>query len=277
MKASRFAAAFLEELDKWEKALSHISETVEMMMGVQRKWMYLESIFVGSEDIRKQLPSRVARSSTTSTPTGSRRRSGCSTPAPRTRRAHRRACSSAHRDGRHARPIQKSLDEYLETKRQAFPRFYFLSNDDLLEILGQARDPLAVQPHVRKCFEAIKTLDMKEVGKEGAQGLRGDRHQVARGEYVKLEDDRTRSRARARSRCGCSRGDGDVRDARQGHVPLLRRHEEDEAREVDLLVGGPADAHARGQIAWTVECTKALHARCRRVQKGAMRRRRRSR
>eukprot|EP00966_Prymnesium_polylepis_P320783 7377156-Prymnesium_polylepis.1 len=56
MKASRFAASFLGELDKWEKALSHISETIEMMMGVQRKWMYLESIFVGSEDIRKQLP-----------------------------------------------------------------------------------------------------------------------------------------------------------------------------------------------------------------------------
>ena len=36
------------------QALSHISETVEMIMGVQRKWMYLESIFVGSEDIRKQ-------------------------------------------------------------------------------------------------------------------------------------------------------------------------------------------------------------------------------
>ena len=37
------------------QALSHISETVEMQMGVQRKWMYLESIFVGSEDIRKQV------------------------------------------------------------------------------------------------------------------------------------------------------------------------------------------------------------------------------
>ena len=62
--------------------------------------------------------------------------------------------------------VQKGLSAYLETKRQAFPRFYFLSNDDLLEILGQARDPLAVQPHMRKCFEAIKTLEMREAGKE---------------------------------------------------------------------------------------------------------------
>ncbi len=58
--------------------------------------------------------------------------------------------------------IQKSLDAYLETKRVAFARFYFVSSDDLLEILGQARDPQAVQPHLKKCFDAIKTLRMEQ-------------------------------------------------------------------------------------------------------------------
>lgn len=68
--------------------------------------------------------------------------------------------------------IQKSLDMYLETKRHIFPRFYFLSNDDLLEILGQSRNPEAVQPHLKKCFDNIKLLRIQKVNRGGHDGMR---------------------------------------------------------------------------------------------------------
>lgn len=52
---------------------------------------------------------------------------------------------------------QKSLSDYLDTKRNVFPRFYFLSDDDLLSILGSS-DVGAVQPHTLKLFDNCREM-----------------------------------------------------------------------------------------------------------------------
>jgi dynein heavy chain 2 len=53
---------------------------------------------------------------------------------------------------------QKSLSEFLEQKRGLFPRFYFIGDDDLLEILGQATNPAVIQTHLKKLFAGIHAV-----------------------------------------------------------------------------------------------------------------------
>ncbi|CAM9966755.1 unnamed protein product, partial [Sphacelaria rigidula] len=56
--------------------------------------------------------------------------------------------------------IQKALGEYLEGQRQAFSRFYFVGDEDLLEIVGNANEPAKVAQHLGKMFAAVGALNM---------------------------------------------------------------------------------------------------------------------
>lgn len=42
MKASHFVKTFEREVDSWERRLSTVLDIIEMILNVQRQWLYLE-------------------------------------------------------------------------------------------------------------------------------------------------------------------------------------------------------------------------------------------
>ncbi|KAH8249647.1 hypothetical protein KR032_011100, partial [Drosophila birchii] len=57
---------------------------------------------------------------------------------------------------------QQNLMSYITDKRNSFPRFYFLGDDDLLELLGQAsKDADVIQRHIRKLFPGCHSLSIR--------------------------------------------------------------------------------------------------------------------
>ncbi|XP_021113284.1 dynein heavy chain 10, axonemal isoform X1 [Heterocephalus glaber] len=156
ISGSRFVGPFLQTVHKWEKTLSLIGEVIESWMLVQRKWMYLESIFIGG-DIRSQLPEEAKKFDNIDRVF--RRIMGETLKDP----VIRRCCEAPNRlaDLQHVaeglEKCQKSLNNYLDSKRNAFPRFFFISDNELLSILGSS-DPLCVQEHMIKMYDNIALL-----------------------------------------------------------------------------------------------------------------------
>lgn len=54
---------------------------------------------------------------------------------------------------------QKSLTDYLDMKRRIFSRFFFISTEELLSILGSSRKD-CVQEHMIKMFDNIRSLSL---------------------------------------------------------------------------------------------------------------------
>lgn len=54
-----------------------------------------------------------------------------------------------------------NLQDYLETKRIAFPRFYFVAPADLLDILSKGSNPQLILRHLSKCFDSVCDMEFR--------------------------------------------------------------------------------------------------------------------
>lgn len=158
MMSSKYIAYFYDEVSSWQRKLSNADQVITSWFEVQRKWMYLESIFIGSEDIRSQLP------------VDSKRFDGIDTEFKGLlvgMSADYNVVVATNKPGLYEKLenllkqlilCEKALNDYLETKRLAYPRFYFVSSADLLDILSNGNNPEMVGKHLTKLYDSIAKL-----------------------------------------------------------------------------------------------------------------------
>ena len=171
MLGSKHVTEIRPQVEEWEKKLGYIGDVIDEWLTFQRQWMYLENIF-NAEDIQKQLPNEAKLFQQVDKFWRDVMMRSKKTPLILDACGSEALLSKFQNANKTLEDIQKSLEDYLETKRAAFPRFYFLSNDDLLEILSQTRNAHAVQPHLRKCFDNILKIQFgEEKGSKEIQGM----------------------------------------------------------------------------------------------------------
>uniref|UniRef100_A0A8C2YH93 Dynein axonemal heavy chain 9 n=1 Tax=Coturnix japonica TaxID=93934 RepID=A0A8C2YH93_COTJA len=158
LMTSKCIAFFLEEVSVWQRKLSTVDSVISLWFEVQRTWCHLESIFIGSEDIRTQLPEDSKRFEGIDVDFKELAYEARETPNV-VEATNKPGLSQQLEDIQSRLSLcEKALAEYLDRKRLAFPRFYFISSADLLDILSNGTNPQLVQRHLSKLFDSLAKM-----------------------------------------------------------------------------------------------------------------------
>eukprot|EP00768_Dysnectes_brevis_P003215 gnl/Dysnectes_brevis/2306_a2714_1116.p1 GENE.gnl/Dysnectes_brevis/2306_a2714_1116~~gnl/Dysnectes_brevis/2306_a2714_1116.p1 ORF type:complete len:2542 (-),score=411.46 gnl/Dysnectes_brevis/2306_a2714_1116:65-7387(-) len=162
MAANKYVAHFLEAITKWQHSLAAVDSVISLWLEVQQTWGYLEPIFIGSADIRAQLPDDSKRFDDVDAVWRELMAKQVNNP---------NIISTCSQEGLLPRleglqnqlaKCEKALADYLDTKCRAFPRFYFISSTDLLDILSKSQQPQLVEKHLSKIFDNIHKLEWEK-------------------------------------------------------------------------------------------------------------------
>ncbi|CAH0551274.1 unnamed protein product [Brassicogethes aeneus] len=173
MMTSKFIDFFFDEVSDWQRKLSIADTVISVFSEVQRKWRYLESIFIASEDIRSQLPEDSRRFDKIDREFKEVLNEMLRNP---------KIISSTNAPGlpdkldslfNDLTLCEKALNDYLETKRLVFPRFYFVSSSDLLDILSNGNQPDLIQRHLTKLFDSLAKLKFIQEGGKNSKRANG--------------------------------------------------------------------------------------------------------
>ncbi|KII86419.1 hypothetical protein PLICRDRAFT_44012 [Plicaturopsis crispa FD-325 SS-3] len=162
MKLSPYYKVFEEEAGSWEEKLNRIHVLFDVWIDVQRQWVYLEGIFSGSADIKHLLPVESSRFQNINSEFLTVMKKVYKSPFVLDVMNIQGVQKSLERLADLLNKIQKALGEYLERERSSFPRFYFVGDEDLLEIIGNSKDILRIMKHLKKMFAGIATVKLDE-------------------------------------------------------------------------------------------------------------------
>lgn len=162
MKHSPYYKEFEEDAVSWEDKLNRVHVLFDVWIDVQRQWVYLEGVFTGNADIKHLLPIESGRFQNINSEFLAVMKKANKTPYVLDVLNIPNAQKSLERLAEMLNKIQKALGEYLEKERVSFPRFYFVGDEDLLEMIGNSNDTLRIAKHFKKMFAGLSGLIMDD-------------------------------------------------------------------------------------------------------------------